>query len=77
MNTKTFEQFYFLDDVQLSDVEGGGCNWNGAVVTVAAGAIGGAIKGAITTYTWQGAALKAVGYGIKSGITYGATCHWT
>ena len=38
---------------------------------------GGAIKGAVTTYSWQGAALKAVGYGIKAGVAYGATCRWT
>ena len=31
-------------------VEGGGCNWKGAAATVAVGAVGGAIKGAVTTY---------------------------
>ncbi len=37
---------------------------------VGVGAVGGAIKGGIQTGTWQGAALKGIGYGIKDGITY-------
>ncbi|MCO4540118.1 Bacteriocin-like peptide J BlpJ [Streptococcus infantarius subsp. infantarius] len=77
MNTKIFEQFDVMTDAELSAVEGGGCNWKGAAATVAVGAAGGAIKGAVTTYSWQGAALKAVGYGIKAGVAYGATCRWT
>ena len=28
------------------------------------------------TGTWQGAALKGIGYGIKGGITYGLTCRY-
>ena len=60
MNTKAFEQFDVMTDAELSAVEGGGCNWKGAAATVAVGAVGGAIKGAVTTYSWQGAALKAV-----------------
>ena len=57
MNTKCFEQFDVMTDAKLSTVEGGGCNWKGAAATVAVGAVGGAIKGAVTTYSWQGAAL--------------------
>lgn len=34
------------------------------------------VGGGIQTGTWQGAALKGIGYGIKSGITYGVTCHF-
>lgn len=38
------------------------------------GLLGGAVKGGIQTGTWQGAALKGIGYGIKGVITYGLTC---
>lgn len=48
--------------------------FGGATAAVGVGAVGGAVKGGIQTGTWQGAALKGIGYGIKGVITYGLTC---
>ena len=36
----------------------------GATAAVGVGAVGGAVKGGIQTGTWQGAALKGIGYGL-------------
>ena len=76
MNT-VLNQFEVMDDIKLSSVTGGGCNWAGAAATVGVGVVGGDIKGFVKSHTWQGAVLKGIGYGIKSGVAYGATCKWT
>ena len=57
-------------------LRGGACSFWGATAAVGVGAVGGAVKGGIQTGTWQGAALKGIGYGIKGGITYGLTCRY-
>ena len=71
MNT-VLNQFEVMDDIKLSSVTGGGCNWAGAAATVGVGVVG-----FVKSHTWQGAVLKGIGYGIKSGVAYGATCKWT
>ncbi|EHJ52499.1 hypothetical protein [Streptococcus macacae] len=63
---KAFDKFEMMDNEALATIEG-------AAAAVGIGALGGAIKGAVQTGTWQGAALKGVGYGIKGGLIYGAT----
>ena len=74
MTTKIINNFNSLNSKELSTIEGGACSFWGATSAVGVGAVGGAIKGGIQTGTWQGAALKCIGYGVKCGITYGLTC---
>ena len=71
MTIQTINKTDILDVEDLSTIEGGACSFWGATAAVGVGAVGGAIKGGIQTGTWQGAALKGIGYGIKDGITYG------
>ena len=71
MTTQIINNFNSLNSEDLSTVKGGACSFWGATAAVGVGAVGGAIKGGIQTGTWQGAALKGIGYGIKDGITYG------
>ena len=74
MTTQIINNFNSLDSKDLSTIVGGACSFWGATADVGVGAVGGAVKGGIQTGTWQGAALKGIGYGIKGGITYGLTC---
>ena len=76
MTTQTINNFNSLNSEDLSTVKGGACSFWGATAAVGVGAVGGAIKGGIQTGTWQGAALKGFGYGIKDGITYGLICRY-
>ena len=76
MTTQIINNFNSLNSEDLSTVKGGACSFGGATAAVGVGAVGGAIKGGIQTGTWQGAALKGIGYGIKDGITYGLTCRY-
>lgn len=74
MTTQTIDKMDILTFEDLATIKGGACSFWGATAAVGVGAVGGAIKGGIQTGTWQGAALKGIGYGIKGGITYGLTC---
>ena len=65
MTTQIINNFNSLNSEDLSTVKGGACSFWGATAAVGVGAVGGAIKGGIQTGTWQGAALKGIGYGIK------------
>lgn len=76
MTTQTIDKINMLDSEDLSTIVGGACRFLGATAAVGVGAVGGAVKGGIQTGTWQGAALKGIGYGIKGGITYGLTCRY-
>ena len=76
MTTQIINNFNSLNSEDLSTVKGGACSFWGATAAVGVGAVGGAIKGGIQTGTWQGAALKGIGYGIKDGITYGLICRY-
>ncbi len=67
MTTQIINNFNSLNSEDLSTVKGGACSFWGATAAVGVGAVGGAIKGGIQTGTWQGAALKGIGYGIKDG----------
>lgn len=76
MTTQIINNFKSLNSENLSNIKGGACSFLGATAAVGVGAVGGAVKGGIQTGTWQGAALKGIGYGIKGGITYGLTCRY-
>lgn len=76
MTIQTIDKIDMLDSEDLSTIVGGACSFWGATAAVGVGAVGGAVKGGIQTGTWQGAALKGIGYGIKGGITYGLTCRY-
>lgn len=76
MTIQTIDKIDMLDSKNLSTIVGGACSFWGATAAVGVGAVGRAVKGGIQTGTWQGAALKGIGYGIKGGITYGLTCRY-
>lgn len=76
MTIQTIDKIDMLDFKDLSTIVGGACSFWGATAAVGVGDVGGAVKGGIQTGTWQGAALKGIGYGIKGGITYGLTCRY-
>ena len=76
MTIQTIDKIDLLDSKNLSTIVGGACSLLRATAAVGVGAVGGAAKGGIQTGTWQGAALKGIGYGIEGGITYGLTCRY-
>ncbi|MFR2307356.1 MAG: hypothetical protein ACLS6Y_02770 [Streptococcus salivarius] len=75
MTTQIINNFNSLNSEDLSTVKVEHVVF-GSYAAVGVGAVGGAIKGGIQTGTWQGAALKGIGYGIKDGITYGLICRY-